>query len=92
MGSQLSVLAEAMGLTVIYYDVATVMPLGNAQPRTTMEEVLKGKDTFGAPPTVITEALIGNTCMDGWMDRGRLCFSPRPINEFDAQYDSKRTL
>jgi D-3-phosphoglycerate dehydrogenase len=31
IGSQLSVLAEAMGMKVIFYDIVKIMPLGNSQ-------------------------------------------------------------
>lgn len=40
IGSQLSVLAEAMGLNVIYYDVYPIMPLGSAKQIDTLEEML----------------------------------------------------
>ena len=32
IGSQVSILAEAMGMRVIYFDVASKLPLGNAEP------------------------------------------------------------
>ncbi|GEP97475.1 phosphoglycerate dehydrogenase [Chitinophaga cymbidii] len=41
IGSQVSVLAEAMGMNVIYYDVETKLPLGNATQIRTL------KDLFG---------------------------------------------
>ncbi|WP_291907200.1 phosphoglycerate dehydrogenase [Chitinophaga sp. CB10] len=41
IGSQVSVLAEAMGMNVIYYDVETKLPLGNATQVRTL------KDLFG---------------------------------------------
>lgn len=31
IGSQLSVLAESLGLRVIFYDIAKIMPLGNSK-------------------------------------------------------------
>ena len=40
IGSQLSVLAEAMGMRVIFYDVIPLMPLGTAKPVATLEVVL----------------------------------------------------
>lgn len=40
IGSQLSVLAEAMGLDVYYYDLEDKMPLGNATKCDTLEELL----------------------------------------------------
>ncbi|GBF37425.1 phosphoglycerate dehydrogenase [Leptospira johnsonii] len=51
IGSQVSVLAEAMGLKVIYYDTQTVLPLGNATPINSYEELLSVSDfvTFHVP-------------------------------------------
>ncbi|MCD4549228.1 MULTISPECIES: phosphoglycerate dehydrogenase [unclassified Schaalia] len=44
IGKQLSVLAEAMGLNVIYYDVAEKLSLGNATQMPTLESVLREAD------------------------------------------------
>ncbi|EPG67280.1 phosphoglycerate dehydrogenase [Leptospira wolffii] len=61
IGSQVSVLAEAMGLKVIYYDVQTVLPLGNASPVGSYEELLAKADflTFHVPETPETMNLYG---------------------------------
>lgn len=44
IGSQLSVLAESLGMHVIYYDTLTKLPLGNARQVGTMEELLSTSD------------------------------------------------
>lgn len=44
IGSQLSVLAEAMGLRVIYYDIIKKLPLGNAKLSESLGELLKESD------------------------------------------------
>lgn len=44
IGSQLSVLAESLGMNVIYYDVLAKLPMGNATQVGTMEELLKTAD------------------------------------------------
>ncbi len=44
IGSQLSVLAEALGMHVIYFDVVTKLPLGNARQVGSMEELLAQAD------------------------------------------------
>ena len=44
IGTQLSVLAEAMGLNVIFYDAAERLALGNATQMPTMEAVLREAD------------------------------------------------
>lgn len=41
IGSQLSVLAEALGMKVYFYDINDKLPLGNAQKCSSMEELLK---------------------------------------------------
>src|SRR5580765_3618630 len=40
IGSQVSVLAESMGMRVIYFDVASCLPLGNARPVKSLDELL----------------------------------------------------
>jgi D-3-phosphoglycerate dehydrogenase len=44
IGSQVSVLAEAMGMRVIYYDIRTRLPLGNAAQTETLELLIKSSD------------------------------------------------
>ncbi|WVF67993.1 phosphoglycerate dehydrogenase [Kwoniella sp. CBS 6097] len=45
IGSQLSVLAEAFGMQVLYFDIIPIMPLGSARQVETLEELL-GKADF----------------------------------------------
>lgn len=57
IGSQVSVLAEGMGLKVIYYDIVPKLPLGNATPVPTLDALLKQSDIVtlhvpGTPETV----------------------------------------
>eukprot|EP01121_Diplochlamys_sp_Union-15-3_P015107 TRINITY_DN4930_c0_g4_i1.p1 TRINITY_DN4930_c0_g4~~TRINITY_DN4930_c0_g4_i1.p1 ORF type:complete len:424 (+),score=52.52 TRINITY_DN4930_c0_g4_i1:46-1272(+) len=61
IGSQLSVLAEAMGMRVVFYDIRNVMPLGNSLPLPTLEELLKRSDfvTLHVPETPQTKNMIG---------------------------------
>lgn len=44
IGSQLSVLAESLGMKVIYFDAITKLPLGNARQVGTMDELLAQSD------------------------------------------------
>lgn len=44
IGSQISVLAEAIGMRIIYYDILPKLPLGNAQPMKSLNELLKTAD------------------------------------------------
>lgn len=60
IGSQLSVLAEAMGMSVIYYDVVNLMALGTARQVPTLEALLNQADfvTLHVPELPETKNLI----------------------------------
>lgn len=61
IGSQLSVLAEAMGMVVIFYDTIPVMALGKAKQVATLDELLIKADflTLHVPEAPETNGLIG---------------------------------
>lgn len=61
IGSQLSVLAESLGMHVIFYDVVTKLPLGNAHQVASLEELLAQSDvvTLHVPELESTKWLIG---------------------------------
>lgn len=65
IGSQVSVLAEAIGMKVIFYDVVTKLPLGNAISKKTMKEVLSQADivSLHVPETASTTNLINKTTL-----------------------------
>lgn len=60
IGSQVSVLAEAMGMKVIFYDTETKLPLGNASDSKSIKELLSRSDivTLHVPETSQTKNLI----------------------------------
>ncbi|KAK7547181.1 D-3-phosphoglycerate dehydrogenase 2 [Phyllosticta citricarpa] len=60
IGSQLSVMAEAMGMSVIYYDVINLMALSNARQVNSLEELLEGADfvTLHVPESPETKNMI----------------------------------
>lgn len=60
IGSQVSVLAEALGMKVIFYDVETKLPLGNAEDAKSLKELLGRADviTLHVPETSQTKNLI----------------------------------
>ena len=60
IGSQVSNLAEAMGMQVIYYDVATKLPHGNAKQVAELKELLKRSHivTLHVPSTPQTRGMI----------------------------------
>ncbi len=57
IGSQVSVLAESMGMRVLFYDVIAKLPLGNASYVPSYNELLKHSDfvTFHVPETLETQ-------------------------------------
>jgi len=71
IGTQVSILAEAFGMRVIYYDIATRLPIGNARSVPTLGELLANSDyvTLHVPATRETSKMIGPTELAG-MKRG----------------------
>ncbi|HTJ84049.1 MAG TPA: phosphoglycerate dehydrogenase [Polyangiaceae bacterium] len=61
IGSQVGVLAESMGMRVVFYDVVTKLPMGNNRPMQTLEELLSQSDfvTLHVPETPQTKNMIG---------------------------------
>lgn len=61
IGSQVSVMAEAMGMRVVFFDIIPKLALGNARPCRSLEELLKLADvvTLHVPATPRTERLLG---------------------------------
>ena len=61
IGSQLSVLAEALGMHVVYYDVVTKLPLGNANQLGALDDLLAQADVVSlhVPETASTENMMG---------------------------------
>jgi D-3-phosphoglycerate dehydrogenase / 2-oxoglutarate reductase len=65
IGSQVSVLAEGLGMKVIFYDVETKLPMGNASDGKTLKEVLGRADivTLHVPETSQTKNIINKTTL-----------------------------
>ena len=61
IGSQVGVLAEAMGMRVISYDIRTTLPMGNNRAVESLDELLKESDfvTLHVPETPQTKNMIG---------------------------------
>lgn len=60
IGSQVSVLAEALGMRVVYFDIIKKLPLGNSQVCRTLEDLLAQSDyvSLHVPDTEQTRGLI----------------------------------
>ena len=63
IGSQVSVLAEALGMKVIFYDTETKLPLGNAEDAKSLKDLLGRSDvvTLHGPETSETLNLVSKT-------------------------------
>jgi D-3-phosphoglycerate dehydrogenase len=61
IGAQLSVLAEALGMQVAFFDVVTKLPLGNARQVRELHQLLAQSDivTLHVPETQATQWMIG---------------------------------
>ena len=61
IGSQLSILAESLGMNVLFYDIDTKLPLGNANPAASLTQLLTTADIVSVhvPETPLTQWLIG---------------------------------
>lgn len=63
IGTQVGILAEAFGLRVLFFDIATRLPLGNVRATASLEELLGASDfvTLHVPATEQTKNMIGAT-------------------------------
>lgn len=61
IGMQLGVIAESLGMKVVYFDVQSKLPLGNAQPKATLQALLQESHVVSlhVPQHATTELLIG---------------------------------
>jgi D-3-phosphoglycerate dehydrogenase len=65
IGSQVSVLAEAIGMKVRFYDVVTRLPLGNAESVKSLKDLVSISDviTLHVPETSQTKNLVNKTLL-----------------------------
>lgn len=65
IGSQVSILAEALGMKVIFYDLLKKLPLGNAVSRKTLKDVVAKSDiiTLHVPETQQTKNIISTSLL-----------------------------
>ena len=61
IGTQLGIMAESLGMQVLYYDIEHKLPLGNASPVGSLHELLSGVDVVSlhVPETPQTQNMIG---------------------------------
>ncbi len=65
IGSQVSILAEAMGMKVIFYDIVKRLPLGNAVAKSSIKDVVSQADivTLHVPDTPATKNMINKNTL-----------------------------
>lgn len=63
IGTQLSILAESLGMQVFFYDIESKLTLGNAQQVATLAEMLRMSDVVSlhVPDTLSTRNMMGKT-------------------------------
>ncbi|WP_426415385.1 phosphoglycerate dehydrogenase [Aestuariirhabdus sp. LZHN29] len=87
IGSQLSVLAEGLGMEVCFYDVITKLPLGNATQINSLKELLATSDivTLHVPETQATQNMIGAEQITAMKQNGILINASRgTVVDIDA--------
>ena len=65
IGSQVSILAEALGMKILFYDAITKLPLGNAVSKKSLKELVSKSDiiTLHIPETSQTKNLINKSLL-----------------------------
>jgi D-3-phosphoglycerate dehydrogenase / 2-oxoglutarate reductase len=71
IGPQVGLLAESLGMRVVFYDILKKLPLGNARQLSSLEELLKISDfvTLHVPDTSLTRGMISHEQFQ-WMPEG----------------------
>lgn len=95
IGSQVSILAEALGMKVFYFDIEKKLSLGNAIHCKTLQDLLKIADivTLHVPSTKLTKEMIGAKEI-ALMKKGSLLInaSRGDVVEYNAVADALKTL
>ena len=98
IGSQLSILAESLGMDVYFYDTVTKLPMGNAKPVHTLEELLAISDVVSlhVPETDATKWMFGQAQFDAMKNSSVLINASRgtvvDIDALAAALESKKLL
>jgi D-3-phosphoglycerate dehydrogenase / 2-oxoglutarate reductase len=87
IGSQVSVMAEALGMNVVYYDIVTKLPHGNAKQIKNLDELLKQSTivTLHVPSDKTTHNMINEKTL-GLMPKGAILinYSRGDVVDLDA--------
>jgi D-3-phosphoglycerate dehydrogenase len=94
IGTQLSVLAENLGMRILFYDVIDKLSLGNARKCATLDELLMQSDvvTMHVPSTLKTKMMMGKAQLQK-MKQGALLInaSRGKVVDFDALTEVLKT-
>jgi D-3-phosphoglycerate dehydrogenase len=93
IGTQVGLLAEALGMRVLYYDIETKLALGNARPAPSVGELLEASDvvTLHVPETAQTYCMIGRDELARMKPGARLINAARgTIVDIDALVEALR--
>ena len=84
IGSQVSVLAESLGIDVIFYDVEGKLPLGNANVATSLKKLIESSDivTLHVPATPETELLFNKKVIN-YFKKGQILINMSRGNVVD---------
>jgi D-3-phosphoglycerate dehydrogenase / 2-oxoglutarate reductase len=87
IGTQIGLLAEAVGMQVSYFDIETKLALGNARPVSSLEELLGDSDvvTLHVPETSETENMMGTAQISAMKEGAKLINASRgKVVDIDA--------
>lgn len=94
IGTQLSVIAEALGMNVRYYDIVDKLPMGNATPCASLQELMSISDfvSLHVPDTAQTRNMITDVEL-GWMKTGSFLINAArgKVVDIEALADHLRT-
>jgi D-3-phosphoglycerate dehydrogenase len=94
IGSQISVLAEMLGMQVMFYDVETKLTMGNARSMPSLDALLEAADvvTLHVPETPQTQRMIGAAQLARMKPGAHLINASRgTVVDIDALVDSLRS-
>lgn len=98
IGTQLGVLAESLGMDVIFFDVVNKLPMGNARQVGSLRQLLAEADVVSlhVPETRATEWMIGAAELEAMRDNAILINASRgkvvDIDALAAAMESKKLL
>jgi D-3-phosphoglycerate dehydrogenase len=87
IGRQVGVIAEAMGMRVLFFDIAAKLPMGNNRATRTLEELLSQSDfvTLHVPETPQTRGMMGKSEIAAMRDGSYLLNASRgTVVDIDA--------